>query len=85
MKLKNKLHISEVEFLLKELLPLLESSQDVFIDIDDVEEVDTASVQVLCSLQKSLSLTSSKITWVGHSDAFKKATQTLGVADFLSI
>jgi anti-anti-sigma regulatory factor len=85
MKLASKLHISEVEGLTKELTSLLDSSQDVSIDVSDVEAIDTASMQALCSLQKSLAVTGSNINWVGHSKAFKEAADTLGVAEFLAI
>ena len=85
MKLASKLHISEVDSLTKELTALLDSSQQVYIDISEVEAVDTASVQALCSLQKSLAVTGSTINWVGNSKAFNEAADTLGVAEFLAI
>lgn len=85
MKLASKLHISEVEGLTKELSGLLDSSQQVYIDVSDVEDVDTASVQAICSLQKSLAVTGSSINWVGNSKAFKEAADILGVAEFLAI
>ncbi len=85
MKLASKLHISEVEALTKELAALLDSSQQVYIDVSDVAEVDTASMQALCSLQKSLATTGSSINWVGSSKAFREAADTLGVAEFLAI
>lgn len=85
MKLASKLHISEVEGLTKELTSLLDSSQDVSIDISDVEAIDTASMQALCSLQKSLAVTGNHVNWLGNSKAFKEAADTLGVAEFLAI
>lgn len=85
MKLASKLHISEVEGLTKELAALLDSSQQVYIDVSEVEAVDTASMQALCSLQKSLAITGSSINWVGNSKAFNEAADTLGVAEFLAI
>ena len=85
MKLASKLHISEVEGLIKELTGLLDSSQQVEIDVSDVESLDTASMQALCSLQKSLAVTGSSINWVGSSKAFSEAADTLGVAEFLAI
>ncbi len=85
MKLASKLHISEVEGLIKELTGLLDSSQQVKIDVSDVESLDTASMQALCSLQKSLAVTGSSINWIGSSKAFSEAADTLGVAEFLAI
>ena len=85
MKLASKLHISEVENLTKELSALLDSSQQVEIDVSDVNEIDTASFQALCSLQKSLAVTDCSIRWVGNSKAFNEAADMLGVAEFLCI
>ena len=85
MKLTSKLHISEVESLTEQLNELLDSSQPVYIEVTDVESVDTASIQALCSLQKSLAVTGSSINWVGSSQVFKKSADILGVSDFLCI
>lgn len=85
MKLPSKLHISEAEQLTKDLNTLLESPNAIEIDISEVQSADTASIQVLCSLQKSLSVTDNKISWIGTSKAFLEAADMLGVADFLNI
>ena len=85
MKLGSKLHISDVENLSTELSGLLSSSKQIDIDISEVEEVDTASFQALCALQKSLAVTGNSINWVGNSKAFNEAADMLGVAEFLSI
>ena len=85
MKLTNKLHISEVEKLTEQLIELLDASTPVNIDITDIESVDTASLQALCSLQKSLAVTGSSINWIGSSKVFKAAADTLGVSEFLCI
>lgn len=85
MKLASKLHISEIETLTSELAEQLDSSKQIEIDISDVAEIDTASFQALCALQKSLAVTGSSINWVGSSKAFNEAADMLGVAEFLSI
>lgn len=85
MKLANKLHISEAEILAGELASMLDSSQSVSLDISEVEQVDTASIQIFCSLQKSLALTDNKISWVGESKAFSDAADMLGVAEYLNL
>ena len=85
MKLSSKLHISEVEGLTEQLNEVLDSAQPVYIDVTEVNSVDTASIQALCSLQKSLATTGSSINWVGSSQVFKKAADTLGVSEFLCI
>ena len=85
MKLASKLHISDVESLVTDLNHLLESPQAVYIDMSDVEQTDTASIQAFCSLQKALSLTGSQISWVGSSKALLTAADTLGVKEFLNL
>jgi len=85
MKLPSKLHISEVEKLRQDLDAILDSPDTVTIDISDVESTDTASLQVICALQKSLALTHNKIAWEGSSKAFKDAADMLGVTEFLSL
>ena len=85
MKLPSKLHISEAEHLSKELNTLLQSPDAIVIDISEVEAVDTASIQVLCALQKSLNATDNNISWIGTSKAFNEAADMLGVADFLKL
>ena len=44
---------------------------------------DTASVQLLCSLQKHLLSVQHKIIWVGQSDALKSVITQLGLSEYL--
>lgn len=85
MKLASKLHISDIEHLTQELSALLESASDIELDASDVEATDTASLQAICALQKSLATTGSHINWTGKSKAFTQAADMLGVSDFLSL
>ena len=85
MKLASKLHISEAEALSKSLIELLSSEQEICIDISEVNDADTASLQVLCSLQKSLSLTDSAIVWKGESESLSKIANQIGIKEFLKL
>ena len=85
MKLSNTLHINTVVQLHESLMSLLETDDEVCLDISDVEAVDTASIQVLCALQKSLLASKGKIKWRGTSETLLKATQLLDVATFLDL
>lgn len=85
MKLDKQLHVIDIEHLMAELNGLLKSNADVELDIAEVEKVDTASVQAICALQKSLHETGMNIIWKGESKAFKDAAVTLGVAEFLGL
>ena len=85
MKLPSKLHISTAEQWSTELKALLEKDSDVNLDISGVEAIDTASIQVLCALQKSLAVTDNRIEWSGSSESLVQATDLLGVTSFLHL
>ena len=54
LKLPSELAISQVETLHQDLLQELNSNDDICLDINDVISADTASIQLLCALQKHL-------------------------------
>jgi len=64
---------------------MLEKSGEITLDVSKVESIDTASIQVLCALQKSLAVTDTRINWSGKSEALVRATNTLGVTEFLCL
>lgn len=84
-KLPSELAINQVEDLHREVLHELEIEQDVCIDISDVVRADTASVQLLCALQKYLLSINHKIIWSGESKDFNAAVDELGLTEFLAI
>lgn len=85
VKLQTKLHISDAEALSEKLVSCLESSDPIILDISDVNDADTASLQVLCALQKSLFLTQNSIEWSGVSKPLADAAKQLGVHDLLNL
>lgn len=85
MKLPSKLHISDVENLVKDLGTLLSDSSEVILDGSEVESVDTASLQAICALQRSLALTDNFIHWQGVSESLKTAATRLGVEEYLKL
>ncbi len=85
MKLTGKLHISDVEKLSNALKEILDSEQNIKLDITEVTDADTASLQVLCALQKSLSFTGNRIGWIGESEALNNIASQLGVEDYLDL
>jgi anti-anti-sigma regulatory factor len=84
-KLPSELAINQVEDLHREVLHELEIEQDVCIDISDVVRADTASVQLLCALQKYLLRINHKIIWSGESKDFNAAVDELGLTEFLAV
>lgn len=83
IKLPAELAINQVEILHQDFLNELSGNDDVCLDISDVTRADTASVQLLCSLQKHLLSVQHKIIWVGQSDALKNVITQLGLSEYL--
>ncbi|NOU52760.1 STAS domain-containing protein [Pseudoalteromonas sp. JBTF-M23] len=85
LKLPSELAINQVEELHQQVLHELAVEQDVCVDISEVTRVDTASIQLLCALQKHLLTVSHKILWHGHSQAFSNSVEELGLTEFLAL
>ena len=84
-QLPSELTTSSVIELQTTLIELLTNQTEIKLDISSVLKADTASVQLLCSLQKSLIKTQQTIQWHGKSDALFVAAKTLGVQEFLAL
>ncbi|MEL0647519.1 STAS domain-containing protein [Pseudoalteromonas agarivorans] len=83
LKLPSELAITQVETLHQDLLQELNSNDDICIDVSDVRSADTASIQLLCSLQKHLQTIHHKIIWVGSSEALTHTVNQLGLSHYL--
>ena len=84
-KLPSELTISHVEEFHQQILQVLHDEQNISIDVSDVTRVDTASIQVLCALQKHLLGINNTIHWHGESQALSKAVDELGLKELLAI
>jgi len=84
-QLPEELQINNVAALHQNLIELLDEGKEIEIDINQVVQADTASVQLLCALQKHLLATQHKIQWHGKSDALIASAKALGVLTFLEI
>ena len=84
-QLPSELVINSVSELKTILLDLLSKQPTIELDVSSVIRADTASIQLLCSLQKNLAETQQKIVWHGKSDALLSAAKTIGVQDFLAL
>lgn len=85
LKLPSELAITQVEMLHQDLLQELNGNDEICLDIGDVISADTASIQLLCALQKHLLTIQNKIIWVGRSDALTHAINQLGLSQYLKI
>ena len=85
LKLPSELTISQAEEFHQQVLQVLHAEHEVCIDITGVNRIDTASIQVLCALQKHLLDINSKIRWHGESQAFFDAVDELGLTELLAL
>lgn len=86
-KLPEQLIINHVEDLYSQLGKLVESGDEdaITLDVSDVMKADTAGLQLLCVVQKSLNETGHKITWYGKSEALNSTAKMLGVFECLQL
>lgn len=84
LKLPAELAITQVEHLHQDLLLELKSNDDICLDVSDVARADTASIQLLCALQKHLLRVDHKIIWLGQSEPLQKVINRLGLNNYLT-
>jgi anti-anti-sigma regulatory factor len=82
LKLPSELAVTQVETLDQDLIHELNDNDDICLNITAVRSADTASIQLLCALQKHLLTLHNKIIWVG-SNALSHAIKQLGLSDYL--
>lgn len=83
--LPEEMSIQQLEALETALNQLVRDNDTIVLDGSSVIKVDTAGIQLLCALQKSLQLTNKHITWSGVSGVLESVAGTLGAKAFLGI
>ena len=84
-QLPAELVINSVSEFKAALLELLSQNICIELNISSVVRADTASIQLLCALQKNLAETEQQFIWHGQSSALLAAAKTLGVQEFLAL
>lgn len=77
--------IAQAESLLKELREVFILGRSVDVDASKVEKVDTAIIQLLVSLKKSLDSDHHQLRIVEPSEHFKMAIETSGLNSFFEL
>ena len=85
VKLPTQIIINHVEELQSQFNEIMDSGDEIVIDISDVEKADTACLQLLCVVQKSLNSIGQQITWRGTSEALVSTAKIIGVNEFLNL
>jgi ABC-type transporter Mla MlaB component len=70
--------VRECAALKRQLLVLVESTDAVLIDVTDVENIDTAALQLLCVFGRERSAHDLSTIWQGDSPTFRTAATALG-------
>jgi ABC-type transporter Mla MlaB component len=83
--LPTQLIINDVESLHQQLTELMASGDNVELDVSEVIKADTAGLQLLCVVQKSLIAIGQQIAWKGNSQPLKTTAKIVGVSDFLKL
>lgn len=83
LKLPADMSIHHVEGLYQQISQDSGETSDVTVDISEVQRADTASVQLLCALQKHLHTLEHEIIWHGESEALAQAVSELGLTNYL--
>lgn len=85
LKLPAQMIINHVEDIQAQFNDIMTSGDEVIVDISGVEKADTACLQLLCVVQKSLGELGHKISWQGTSEALTSTAKLIGVNEFLNL
>ena len=83
--LDKHLNIGEAKNLHAKLEKSLFEAQHVILDASQVEEVDTASIQLLISFVKSAQASNLNVSWKETSKIFNKHATLLGACELLQL
>jgi anti-anti-sigma factor len=80
VQVRGELHISEAQELRSALIGELAAVSRLVLDLSEVDSCDTASLQLLCSLQKSAQCDGKELRLLAPSAAIHNATSVLGLS-----
>ena len=83
--LGSHLTIADVERVQQQLEGLLAGGHNFALDAAQLEKIDTAGLQLLCSLKKTLQNAESELNWKEASPTFIKSAYLMGVNHFLQL
>jgi len=77
------LGIAELEVLYPTLLSLLLEEQSIVFDCGDIEQVDTAALQLLHAFFQEAKIHGKSVNWDNVSDIFLQSARVLGIAHLM--
>ena len=85
IELAPSITIQAVTDLKEAWLPVLETTRDIEINVQRVEQMDTAGAQLLVSFVKSIKSQGRKVTWSGASIRFGEVVDLLQLDESLGL
>lgn len=77
--------LKDIKDLDQRLKSALNKQVDTAFTADEVQRIDTATLQLLCSFCQQAKQNNIKVSWLSASDYFKHQAQLLGMQAFLGI
>lgn len=84
LALPENLTVGELDELRSNMLEALSSSSAITINANDVENVDTAGVQLLVAFREAANVQHQQISWQQCTEALSNAAAALGFETLLS-
>ncbi len=85
MCLPSEMTIQTVAEQLRCMTAMLEDGEEIVLDAGDVSRVDTASLQLIYVIQKTLADSGHSIRWQAVSDAFRDSATLTGLTEALAL
>lgn len=85
IKLEGSLDISKVDSLFEQFQNCLTKGADLTVEAEDVNRVDTASLQLLLAFHSEFKKSGYQWAWGSYSEDLSTAANLLGVYDLLGL
>lgn len=85
LHMPSEMTIYTAETLHRELLETLEKAQDCQIDLTDVNEIDSAGMQLLMAMNKQCNMKNKPLALINSSAASTEIFTLFGMQDFLTL
>lgn len=82
---EDSMDISNADELYKNLRQSFDESNDIVINADRVDRVDTAAFQVFCAFFREADQRGLNVTWKNPSEPLIRSAKLLGIHDLLSL
>ncbi|GEM_PF-1026283 len=85
MVLKAELTIAQTAEFYPQFAQRIDKGGDIVLDGKAVTRIDTAFIQLLYQVQRTLAQTSHRLQWVNPSEAVSRSVELLGMSEHLAL